>query len=259
MAVVACSLDPSGRFLYSLNQHGDNVTTYRIDPKTGMPHFTAASCQCLQRRRLFSCPNFAARRTRTKRWWPGRTHSSEVVLKDNRLALKLRRHTNSDTNIVMKPLSDRAHHGNLGGQGRSQSTVRLSSSIGLPIAAQRPKSVEVGAVSNPAQQSVRRGNITSDPHAMLGESSMGIVTIDFEASCLPQRGRSYPIEVGIAGNKGSLAWLIQPPRQLARLEVVDRSREASRHNAQPAPKDGQPAEVGSERFPRGTFRAESYS
>jgi len=31
---------------------------------------------------------------------------------------------------------------------------------------------------------------------------MGIITIDFEASCLPQRGPSYPIEVGIAGDGG---------------------------------------------------------
>lgn len=39
---------------------------------------------------------------------------------------------------------------------------------------------------------------------------MGIITIDFEASCLPQRGLSYPIEVGIAGDYGSSAWLIRP-------------------------------------------------
>lgn len=34
------TLDPSGQFLYSLNQHGDNVTIFRIDPATGIPHFT---------------------------------------------------------------------------------------------------------------------------------------------------------------------------------------------------------------------------
>ncbi len=34
------TLDPSGQFLYSLNQHGDNVTIFRIDPATGVPHFT---------------------------------------------------------------------------------------------------------------------------------------------------------------------------------------------------------------------------
>lgn len=38
-----------------------------------------------------------------------------------------------------------------------------------------------------------------------------MITIDFEASCLPRHGRSYPIEVGVAG-AGSVArsWLIKP-------------------------------------------------
>jgi hypothetical protein len=40
---------------------------------------------------------------------------------------------------------------------------------------------------------------------------MAIITIDFEASCLPCHGRSYPIEVGIADTSGrSCAWLIRP-------------------------------------------------
>lgn len=43
---------------------------------------------------------------------------------------------------------------------------------------------------------------------------MTIITIDFEASCLPRHGRSYPIEVGIAGLwEGAFAtrnWLIRP-------------------------------------------------
>ncbi len=38
-----------------------------------------------------------------------------------------------------------------------------------------------------------------------------IFTLDFEASCLPQHGRSFPIEVGLAGPDGSVcAWLIRP-------------------------------------------------
>lgn len=38
-----------------------------------------------------------------------------------------------------------------------------------------------------------------------------IVTLDFEASCLPQHGRSFPIEVGVALPDGrSRAWLIRP-------------------------------------------------
>ncbi|WP_336967549.1 hypothetical protein [Sphingobium aromaticiconvertens] len=45
---------------------------------------------------------------------------------------------------------------------------------------------------------------------------MSIITIDFEASCLPRHGRSYPIEVGIAGIEAgaitSRSWLIRPHR-----------------------------------------------
>ena len=33
------TIDPSGRFLYSLNQRGDNITTFRIGDN-GIPHFT---------------------------------------------------------------------------------------------------------------------------------------------------------------------------------------------------------------------------
>lgn len=39
---------------------------------------------------------------------------------------------------------------------------------------------------------------------------MTILTIDFEASCLPKHGRSFPIEVGIAGGGMSRSWLIRP-------------------------------------------------
>lgn len=40
---------------------------------------------------------------------------------------------------------------------------------------------------------------------------MSFIAIDFEASCLPQVGRSFPIEVGIAAPDGwSRAWLIRP-------------------------------------------------
>ncbi|MFC3442411.1 hypothetical protein ACFOKF_14650 [Sphingobium rhizovicinum] len=36
------------------------------------------------------------------------------------------------------------------------------------------------------------------------------MTIDFEASCLPRHGRSFPIEVGIAGDGVARSWLIRP-------------------------------------------------
>lgn len=39
---------------------------------------------------------------------------------------------------------------------------------------------------------------------------MQIMTIDFEASCLPRHGRSFPIEVGIAGEGYTHSWLIHP-------------------------------------------------
>lgn len=38
-----------------------------------------------------------------------------------------------------------------------------------------------------------------------------IMTIDFEASCLPRHGRSFPIEIGIADLRGNArSWLIRP-------------------------------------------------
>jgi hypothetical protein len=40
---------------------------------------------------------------------------------------------------------------------------------------------------------------------------MPFIAIDFEASCLPQYGQSFPIEVGIASSMGwSQSWLIRP-------------------------------------------------
>lgn len=39
---------------------------------------------------------------------------------------------------------------------------------------------------------------------------MSIVAIDFEASCLPRHGRSYPIEVGIAADGVARSWIIRP-------------------------------------------------
>lgn len=41
---------------------------------------------------------------------------------------------------------------------------------------------------------------------------MSILTIDFEASCLPRHGRSYPIEVGVSDGTMSRNWLIRPHR-----------------------------------------------
>ena len=42
------------------------------------------------------------------------------------------------------------------------------------------------------------------------ENVLTIVTIDFEASCLPRHGRSFPIEVGITLAGRTQSWLIRP-------------------------------------------------
>lgn len=61
---------------------------------------------------------------------------------------------------------------------------------------------------------------------------MNLTAIDFEASCLPGHGRSFPIEVGIADERGARAWLIRPrpewhgwgwTTQAERLHGIDRA------------------------------------
>ena len=43
---------------------------------------------------------------------------------------------------------------------------------------------------------------------------LGVLAIDFEASCLPRHGRSFPIEVAIADERGAMrSWLIRPAPQ----------------------------------------------
>lgn len=44
---------------------------------------------------------------------------------------------------------------------------------------------------------------------------MSFLAIDFEASCLPRHGRSYPIEVAIADGARAHSWLIQPQPEWA--------------------------------------------
>ena len=48
---------------------------------------------------------------------------------------------------------------------------------------------------------------------------MTLIALDFEASCLPRHGRSYPIEIGIADEHGLIRsksdhLLVQPCLQL---------------------------------------------
>lgn len=60
----------------------------------------------------------------------------------------------------------------------------------------------------------KRVNRTGHTSLHEGEQILSIITIDFEASCLPRHGRSYPIEVGIAGIEAGIitsrSWLIRP-------------------------------------------------
>jgi DNA polymerase III epsilon subunit-like protein len=67
------------------------------------------------------------------------------------------------------------------------------------------------------------------------------MTIDFEASCLPRHGQSFPIEVGIAGDGMARSWLICPDRRweswdwTAEAEALHGlSRERIRQEGQPA-------------------------
>lgn len=49
------------------------------------------------------------------------------------------------------------------------------------------------------------------PPQRAAPSAEPLLAIDFEASCLPWHGRSFPIEVGIADTRGhARAWLIRP-------------------------------------------------
>lgn len=62
---------------------------------------------------------------------------------------------------------------------------------------------------------------------------MTIIAIDFEASCLPRHGRSFPIEVGVASGGMARSWLIRPAlawsewdwtEQAQRLHGLDRAQ-----------------------------------
>ncbi|MGE4322859.1 MAG: hypothetical protein AB7E60_07485 [Sphingobium sp.] len=72
---------------------------------------------------------------------------------------------------------------------------------------------------------------------------MAVLTIDFEASCLPKHGRSFPIEVGVAGTGIERSWIIQPhadwqgwdwTAEAEALHGLDRARIA---------REGKPADI----------------
>lgn len=69
---------------------------------------------------------------------------------------------------------------------------------------------------------------------------MAIMTIDFEASCLPRHGRSYPIEVGIACPGMARNWLIRPHQDWLGWDWTDEAQ--ALHGLTPADleRDGLP-------------------
>lgn len=69
--------------------------------------------------------------------------------------------------------------------------------------------LDLPAIMGVTQATSLRGCPNS--RCMAGKGAlMDWVTIDFEASCLPRHGRSFPIEVAVSGPSGTAAWLIKP-------------------------------------------------
>lgn len=70
---------------------------------------------------------------------------------------------------------------------------------------------------------------------------MRIVTIDFEASCLPRHGRSFPIEVGIAHSDGrTRSWLIRPAPEWSGWDWTDEAQSLHGITRQQLDRDGLP-------------------
>lgn len=72
---------------------------------------------------------------------------------------------------------------------------------------------------------------------------MTILTIDFEASCLPRHGRSFPIEVGIAGPAIVRCWLIQPGEDWADWDWTDEAQALHGLSRDRIAREGQPAQA----------------
>ncbi|WCP12708.1 hypothetical protein sphantq_01110 [Sphingobium sp. AntQ-1] len=72
---------------------------------------------------------------------------------------------------------------------------------------------------------------------------MHIITIDFEASCLPRHGRSFPIEVGIADGDRSRSWLIRPHDSWAGWDWTAEAEALHGLNRERIACEGQPAAV----------------
>lgn len=69
------------------------------------------------------------------------------------------------------------------------------------------------------------------------------LAIDFEASCLPRHGRSFPIEVGIAGNGRAESWLIRPHDDWAGWNWSEEAQELHGLSLEQIEREGRPAEL----------------
>ncbi|QGP77893.1 hypothetical protein [Sphingobium sp. CAP-1] len=72
---------------------------------------------------------------------------------------------------------------------------------------------------------------------------MSILTIDFEASCLPRHGRSFPIEVGVAGDGVARSWLIRPHESWAGWDWTVEAEALHGLSQDRIAQDGQPVEI----------------
>lgn len=70
-----------------------------------------------------------------------------------------------------------------------------------------------------------------------------MLTIDFEASCLPRHGRSYPIEVGLAGGGMVRSWLIRPHESWAGWDWTQEAEGLHGLTRARIEQDGQPVET----------------
>lgn len=69
------------------------------------------------------------------------------------------------------------------------------------------------------------------------------MTIDFEASCLPRHGRSFPIEVGIADGGMARSWLIRPHDDWAGWDWTPEAEALHGLSRERIEQEGQPASV----------------
>lgn len=73
---------------------------------------------------------------------------------------------------------------------------------------------------------------------------MSIITIDFEASCLPCHGRSFPIEVGIASDATrARSWLIRPHPDWVEWDWTDQAQSLHGLTRSQLERDGLPIDL----------------